>query len=29
MAEIKELTAEDKAYFKKEFVKVGYEIMEA
>jgi len=29
MAEIKELTAEDKVYFKKEFVKVGYEIIEA
>jgi hypothetical protein len=26
MAEIKELTAEDREYFKREFVKVGYAI---
>ncbi len=29
MAEIKALTPEDRAYFKREFAKVGYEIIEA
>jgi hypothetical protein len=29
MAEIKALTPEDKAYFRREFLKVGYEIIEA
>ena len=29
MGEIKQLTPEDKAYFKREFAKVGYEIIEA
>lgn len=27
MAEVKELTDEDREYFKREFVKVGYEIV--
>lgn len=29
MTEIKALTEEDRAYFKREFVKVGYEIADA
>lgn len=29
MQEIKALTPDDRAYFKREFVKVGYEIIEA